>query len=434
MNAQPLSAAREFSDEPASFVKLNGIDCVGNLMWPAFTDEKISSLRITLEGQKYGATSYVKMGEQIGYFNGEEANGLVSAAALVFKALNNETESWTALIECDEGNYLIVSAAKGQLLVDGDQVFGERQVAVAQFEKSFERSWDHIYSTPGFAFEAEDFELDGIVLNEEQDFSLSARPFTSRATRRAGKITVFSLVFALLGWGAYDNREIILSPFKDKPVQKKVVQRPKKKEIINTVTDTIKFVERCDRQIKSHSSKLINWTVSKTACYTYGNSEEFPPVLQQHTSKPVLVVVWNSNGPLKPIRRILAEKQLTNTWPVAGVKEGQAKALQPLGFLRKQYEGGKTSFSGFRREIDTHIGPITKTLSYQSDQSPWRVEFSTGYPLVTLAERLRKVPALEVVAIENTGNQWRISGQYNSPVPVEAGQFYEELEADRGQS
>ena len=338
-----------------------------------------------------------------------------------------------ALVEDDGGRtFALVKARDGAVLADGDEVFGDREAALAAFERARDLGWA-LHATPdvgasleGFGRDIEPLDADALGAAAERAGAAIALTGTAPAgggARRRGilalgiaGVSVIGALWlardALLGW--------LVEP---DPVPVEVAAQPEPE--VSVSVDGAALIAACRQALIENPPFLPAWEIARIVCHSRFADPELAALRPELAGRPVLLVRWaRANGHAEAIARRLAESHLSR-WHAAAVADGRAWAVAPLGPVLRTGAPQAPSFLELRAAVDRAFGTGGARLAYVLDGAGgWTVRIEEAGPLSRLGPVAGGIAGLEVVALSRGGTgPWRLEARPVAPRTMTVSQF-----------
>ncbi len=404
---------------------------------------------------------HVHWGEQTGYAADEESpKGCPSLAASLQARIAAPT--WMALVEADDGRLALVKARDGAFLADGDEVFADRESALAAFERARgEREsspgpggsseavsstvpesssvpvssaapegssvgWA-LHATPGLVKDAGAgsstvSEIDPASLADDPAMRLAAAPLSMLGLPKVGRFLALAVMVAG-GAFVWTQRgtlwELIAGPEEAAEAEQAPVVPP-----VTAILDAGALLAGCRQALMAYPPYLPAWRTERIACEGRFADIALIGVRTELEDRAVLMVHWRlGSGRPEPPHRRIAETHLSD-WYAASVNADRAWAVMPLEPVLRLGEDIPPSLLDFREAVDRHFGARGTRIEYPMQGDGIEVRVTTGRVPFRLADAVSAVPGLELVRLVRDGaGEWRLEGRRVSPVSMPRERF-----------
>ncbi len=358
---------------------------------------------------------------------------------------------WMALVEGDGessgdgreggGRYALVKARGGAVLADGDEVFEDRQAAVAAFERARGLGWA-LFATPGLAEETSGPEtlepetrvpetlrariggrdvavLDPAALGEAADAAGMAIVLRPAAPARGGRrLLAVALGAAVLAAGAaWFGREALVD-WLAAPQPAPMAPRPE--PTVAVAVDGAALVAACRQALIENAPFFPAWRVERIACAARFADPVLTGLVPELAGRPVLVMRWRlSAGHSEALQRRLAEAHLARRH-TAQVSDGRAWVMAPLAPVLRIARPGTPSFLELRRDVDRAFGTGGGRIGYaRNADGAWSVRIDAPGPLARLGPLAGGIDGLEITEVaRGEDGSWRLEGRPAAPETV----------------
>ena len=351
------------------------------------------------------------------------------ALALALEA-HIEGSFWMALVEGDTsggggaeggGRYALVKARGGAVLADGDEVFEDREAAVAAFERARGLGWT-LFATPGPMAElggAEIAVLDPVALGEAADAAGAAivlGPAAPARTRR-GLLAAALGAAALVAGGAWFGVAAVVD-WLAAPLPAPMAPGPEPTAAV--AVDGAALIAACRQGLIESPPFLPAWRIERIACAARFSDPALIALRPELAGRPVLVVRWRlAAGHSEALQRRLAEAHLAR-WHAAQVSDGRAWAMAPLAPVLRVADPETPSFLELRRAVDRAFGTGGGRIGYaRNADGAWSVRIDDPGPLARLGPLAGGIAGLEITEVGRGGDSpWRLEGRPAAPETV----------------
>ena len=416
---------------------------------------------------------HVHWSGQTGYAADEESpKGCPSLAASLQARIAATT--WMALVEADDGRLALVKARDGAFLADGDEVFADRESALAAFERARGESnsspgpggsseavsstepvsssvpvsstvpessfvgWA-LHATPGLAKDAEAesspvpgrspvpgsspvSEIDPASLVDDPAMRLAAAPLSMLGLPKVGRFLALAVMVAG-GAFVWTQRgtlwELIAGPEEAAEAEQASVVPP-----VTAILDAGALLAGCRQALMAYPPYLPAWRTERISCEGRFADIALIGVRPELEDRAVLTVRWRlGSGRPEPLHRRIAETHLSD-WYAASVNTDRAWAVTPLEPVLRLGEAIPPSLLDFREAVDRHFGARGTRIEYPMQGDGIEVRVTTGRVPFRLADAVSAVPGLELVRLVRDGaGEWRLEGRRVSPVSMPRERF-----------
>ena len=338
-----------------------------------------------------------------------------------------------ALVEDDGGGtFALVKARDGAVLADGDEVFGDREAALAAFGRARDLGWA-LHATPGAGASLEGFgrdiePLDADALGAAAGRAGAAIALTGTApargaTRRRGILALGIAGVSVIGalWLARDALLGWLVEPDPAPVEVAAQPEPE----VSVSVDGAALIAACRQALIENPPFLPAWEIARIACHARFADPELAALRPELAGRPVLLVRWTrANGHAEAIARRLAESHLARRH-AASVADGRAWAAVPLGPVLRTGAPEAPPFLDLRAAVDRAFGTGGARVAYVLDGAgTWTVRIEEAGPLSRLGPVAGGIAGLEVVALSRGGTgRWRLEARPVAPRTMTVSQF-----------
>ena len=377
--------------------------------------------------RRFDSPWIVHWGAQTGYAAadesaaGETPEGLPALAPALLGYIKEDF--WMALVADDAaGRYALVKARDGAVLADGDQVFGDRGSALAEFERAraLALGWS-LYATAGLVEGAR--EIDPAALAIEPEMVLKPA-LAVRLT--AGRIAAAVIVgLSLLGMGSAwvyrdEIERLVMGP--SAPV---LAEAPERR--VSAAVDSVVLIEACRRVLRERPPYLAAWEIERLSCAARFADALLTGLRPELVGRAVLLVRWRlKDGHAEPLHRQIAERHLSG-WYAASVTGGRAWGMLPLGPVLTTEAPPAPAFLAFRRAVDRRFGVHGAQIKYaRAQDGNWIVHIESQDalgPIATVAAEIEGLEIIELVRAVDGG--WRLEGRPVAPVSMLESRFEE---------
>ena len=398
---------------------------------------------------------HVHWGGQTGYAADEESpKGCPSLAASLQAHIGKPT--WMALVEAGDGRLALVKARDGAFLADGDEVFADRESALAAFERacgeresspvpgsspgpeSSSVGWA-LHATPGLVKadapgrspvpgSSPVSEIDPASLVDESAMRLRSAPLSMLGLPKVGRF----LALAVMAAGAafvWTQRgtiwDLIAGPEEAAEAEQAPVVPP-----VTAILDADALLAGCRQALMAYPPYMPAWRTERISCEGRFGDLSLIGVRPELEDRAVLTVRWRlGSGRPEPLHRRIAEAHLSN-WYAASVAGERAWAAMPLApVLRLSSVPGSSpatppTLLDFRETVDRHFGARGTRIEYPMQGDGIELRVTTGRVPFRLADAVSAVPGLELVRLVQDGTgEWRLEGRRVSPVSMPRERF-----------
>ena len=410
---------------------------------------------------------HVHWGGQSGYAADEESpKGCPSLAASLQALIGAPT--WMALVEADDGRLALVKARDGAFLADGDEVFADREAALAAFERARGESnsspgpggsseagsstapesssvpvsstvpesssvgWA-LHATPGLVKDAGAgsspvpgsspvSEIDPASLVDDPAMRLAAAPLSMLGLPRVGRFLALAVMVAggAFVWTQRGSLwELIAGPEEAAEAEQAPAVPP-----VTAILDAGALLAGCRQALMAYPPYMPAWRTERISCEGRFADIALIGVRPELEDRAVLMVHWRlGSGRPEPLHRRIAETHLSD-WYAASVTGDRAWAVTPLEpVLRLGYDI-PPSLLDFRKAVDRHFGARGTRIEYPMQGDGIELRVTTGRVPFRLADAVAAVPGLELVRLVQDGaGEWRLEGRRVSPVSMPRERF-----------
>ena len=398
---------------------------------------------------------HVHWGGQTGYAADEESpKGCPSLAASLQARIAAPT--WMALVEADDGRLALVKARDGAFLADGDEVFSDRESALAAFERARGESnsspgpggsseavsstvpesssvgWA-LHGTPGLVKDAGAgsspvpgsspvSEIDPASLVDDPAMRLAAAPLSMLGLPKVGRFLALAVMVAG-GAFVWTQRgtiwDLIAGPEEAAEAEQAPVEPP-----VTAMLDAGALLAGCRQALMAYPPYLPAWRTERISCEGRFADIALIGVRPELEDRAVLTVRWRlGSGRPEPLHRRIAETHLSD-WYAASVNADRAWAVTPLEPVLRLGEATPPSLLEFRKAVDRHFGARGTRIEYPMQGDGIELRVTTGRVPFRLADAVSALPGLELVRLVQDGaGQWRLEGRRVSPVSMPRERF-----------
>ncbi len=398
---------------------------------------------------------HVHWDEQTGYAaDGESPKGCPSLAASLQAHIGAPT--WMALVEADDGRLALVKARDGAFLADGDEVFADREAALAAFERARgesnsspgpvsstvpESSSVPVSSTVGWALHATPglmkdagagsspvpgsspvSEIDPTSLVDDPAMRLAAAPLSMLGLPKVGRFLALAVMVAG-GAFVWTQRgtlwDLIAGPEEAAEAEQAPAVPP-----VTAILDAGALLSGCRQALMAYPPYMPAWRTERISCEGLFADIALIGVRPELEDRAVLTVRWRlGSGRPEPLHRRIAETHLSD-WYAASVTGDRAWAVTPLEpVLRLGYDI-PPSLLDFRKAVDRHFGARGTRIEYPMQGDGIELRVTTGRVPFRLADAVSAVPGLELVRlVRDSAGEWRLEGRRVSPVSMPRERF-----------
>ena len=392
---------------------------------------------------------HVHWGEQTGYAADEGSpKGCPSLAASLQAIIGAPT--WMALVEADDGRLALVKARDGAFLADGDEVFADRESALAAFERargeresspgpgesseavsstvpeSSSVGWA-LHATPGLVKDAGTgrspvSEIDPASLADDPGMRLAAAPLSTLGLPKVGRFLALAVMVAG-GAFVWTQRgtiwDLIAGPEEAAEAEQAPAVPP-----VTAILDAGALLAGCRQALMAYPPYLPAWRTERISCEGRFADIALIGVRPELEDRAVLTVRWRlGSGRPEPLHRRIAETHLSG-WYAASVTGDRAWAAMPLAPVLRLGEAIPSSLLDFREAVDRHFGARGTRIEYPMQSDGIEVRVTTGRVPFRLADAVSAVPGLELVRLVRDGaGEWRLEGRRVSPVSMPRERF-----------
>ena len=392
---------------------------------------------------------HVHWGEQTGYAADEESpKGCPSLAASLQARIAAPT--WMALVESDDGRLALVRARDGAFLADGDEVFSDREAALAAFERArgetgsspgLEGSSVTVSSSVGWALHATPglvkddapgcspvsgsspvSEIDPASLADDPGMRLAAAPLSIPGLPRVGRFLALAVMVAGCAF-VWTQRgtlwDLIAGPEEAAEAEQAPAVPP-----VTAILDAGALLAGCRQALMAYPPYLPAWRTERISCEGRFADIALIGVRPELEDRAVLTVRWRlGSGRPEPLHRRIAETHLSD-WYAASVTGNRAWAAMPLAPVLRLGEAIPPSLLDFREAVDRHFGVRGTRIEYPMQGDGIEVRVTTGRVPFRFADAVSAVPGLELVRLVQDGaGEWRLEGRRVSPVSMPRERF-----------
>ena len=392
---------------------------------------------------------HVHWGGQSGYAADEESpKGCPSLAASLQGRIAAPT--WMALVEADDGRLALVKARDGAFLADGDEVFADREAALAAFERacggtessagpkgssvpvsstvpeSSSVGWA-LHATPGLVKDAGAgrspvSEIDPASLVDDPAMRLAAAPLSMLGLPKVGRFLALAVMVAG-GAFVWTQRgtlwDLIAGPEEAAEAEQAPVVPP-----VTAILDAGALLAGCRQALMAYPPYLPAWRTERISCEGRFADIALIGVRPELEDRAVLTVRWRlGSGRPEPLHRRIAETHLSD-WYAASVTGDRAWAAMPLAPVLRLGEAIPPSLLDFREAVDRHFGARGTRIEYPMQGDGIELRVTTERVPFGLADAVSAVPGLELVRLVRDGaGEWRLEGRRVSPVSMPRERF-----------
>ena len=392
---------------------------------------------------------HVHWGEQTGYAADEESpKGCPSLAASLQARIAVLT--WMTLVEADDGRLALVKARDGAFLADGDEVFADRESALAAFERARGESnsspgpgesseavsstvpesssvgWA-LHATPGLVKGdvpggSPVSEIDPASLVDDPAMRLAAAPLSMLGLPKVGRFLALAVMVAG-GAFVWTQRgtiwDLIAGPEEAAEAEQAAVVPP-----VTAILDAGALLAGCRQALMEYPPYLPAWRTEHISCEGRFADIALIGVRPELEDRAVLTVRWRlGSGRAEPLHRRIAETHLSD-WYAASVNADRAWAVMPLEPVLRLGEDIPPSLLDFREAVDRHFGARGTRIEYPMQGDGIELRVTTGRVPFRLADAVAAVPGLELVRLVQDGaGEWRLEGRRVSPVSMPRERF-----------
>ena len=398
---------------------------------------------------------YVHWGGQTGYAADEESpKGCPSLAASLQARIAAPT--WMALVEADDGRLALVKARDGAFLADGDEVFADRESALAAFERACgERESSPVpgsspgpegssvgwalHATPGLVKgdvpgsspapgRSPASEIDPASLVDDSAMRLRSAPLSMLGLPKVGRFLALAVMVAGAAF-VWTQRgtiwDLIAGPEEAAEAEQAPAVPP-----VTAILDAGALLAGCQQALMAYPPYLPAWRTERISCEGRFADIALIGVRPELEDRAVLTVRWRlSSGRPEPLHRRIAETHLSD-WYAASVTGDRAWAAMPLApVLRRsdaegEHAGASPTLLAFREAVDRHFGARGTRIEYPMQGDGIELRVTTGRVPFRLADAVSAVPGLELVRLVRDGaGEWRLEGRRVSPVSMPRERF-----------
>ncbi len=392
---------------------------------------------------------HVHWGEQTGYAADEESPKDCPSLAASLQA-RIAAPTWMALVEVDDGRLALVKARDGAFLADGDEVFADREAALAAFERARGKTesstvpvsstvpesssvgWA-LHATPGLVKDAGAerspvSEIDPASLADDPGMRLAAAPLSTLGLPKVGRFLALAVMVAG-GAFVWTQRgtiwDLIAGPEEAAEAEQAPVEPP-----VTAILDAGALLAGCRQALMAYPPYLPAWRTERISCEGRFADIALIGVRPELEDRAVLTVRWRlGSGRPEPLHRRIAETHLSG-WYAASVTGDRAWAVAPLAPVLQRFEvggehhGAPPSLLDFREAVDRHFGARGTRIEYPMQGDGIELRVTTGRVPFRLADAIAAVPGLELVRlIRDSAGEWRLEGRRVSPVSMPRERF-----------
>ena len=416
---------------------------------------------------------HVHWGEQTGYAADEESpKGCPSLAASLQG--NIGTPTWMALVEADDGRLALVKARDGAFLADGDEVFADREAALAAFERargetnssrgpegssvaesstlpesssvpvsstvpeSSSVGWA-LHATPGLVKDAGAgrspvlgsspvSEVEPASLADDPAMRLAAAPLSMLGLPRVGRFLALAVMVAG-GAFVWTQRGTLWDLIAGSEEAAEAEQAPLEPPV-TAILDAGALLAGCRQALMAYPPYMPAWRTERISCEGRFADIALIGVRPELKDRAGLTVRWRlGSGRPEPLHRRIAETHLSD-WYAASVTGDRAWGAIPLAPVLQRFEvggehhGAPPSLLDFREAVDRHFGTRGTRIEYPIQGDGIEVRVTTGRVPFRLADAVSAIPGLELVRLIRDGaGEWRLEGRRVSPVSMPRERF-----------
>ena len=392
---------------------------------------------------------HVHWGEQTGYATDEESPKDCPSLAASLQA-HIAAPTWMALVEADDGRLALVKARDGAFLADGDEVFADRETALAAFERargetesspvpgsspgpgsstvpvSSTVGWA-LHATPGLV-EGEVTEIDPASLADDPAMRLAAAPLSMLGLPKVGRFLALAVMVAgaAFVWTQSEMLwRLIAEPERVAEAEQEPVEPP-----VTAALDAGALLAGCRQALMAHPPYMPAWRTERISCEGRFGDLSLIGVRPELEDRAVLTVRWRlGSGRPEPLHRRIAETHLSD-WYAASVTGDRAWAAMPLAPVLRlsdatgKHPGTPPSLLEFREAVDRQFGVRGTRIEYPMQGDGIEVRVTTGRVPFRLADAIAAVPGLELVRLTRDGaGEWLLEGRRVSPVSMPRERF-----------
>lgn len=387
---------------------------LGGERWAAGLDwmDRAGRAATARRAREHNRPFVVHWRDQTGFGPGgpESAEGLPSLAAALSAHVG--VASFVALAAGQGGRFALVRVRDGTILADGDEVFDDREAALAAFERARRAGGWALLATPGLAEGAVDLDPPAPAPETE----LSAAPRTRLPAAAAAGFLVL-----LLGAGTAWHWQEPLRLWRAGPPPEP--PKPPPEPQVLAEVDSVALIEGCRAAQAARPPWLPAWDLHSLSCEARFSDAILAPLHPQLAGRPALAARWTlpPDRP-RPLHRQIAEARLAD-WPSAAVVEATAWAVAALPPVLRIAPTEPPTYRQLRRSLDRRLGTAGFALEYAPKER--RVTLRTEHPLPLVAKMVGGIAGFEIVKLSREGGGWAFEGRPATPAPLSEAQFRE---------
>ena len=360
---------------------------------------------------------------------------------------------WMALVEGDADpsggrRYALVKARGGAVLADGDEVFEDREAAVAAFERARPLGWS-LFATPGLQDElggagtdpragdtragdtragdtraGEVAVLDPAALDEAATRAGVSITLVRASPRRrwlrsaAAVLGVAALTAIAVLW--FEREALIAWLAGTETVAFAPAVRPAPE--VAVAVDGAALIAACRKALIAHPPFLPAWRIERIECAARFADPDLAGLVPELAGRAALLVRWRlADGHAEAVQRRVAERHLAG-WYAAAVAGARAWAAAPLGPVLRVVDTPAPAFVELRGAVDRVFGAGGGRVGYaRGAGGGWTVRIDEYGPLARLASLAGGIAGLEITALaRGEEGPWRLEGRPAEPETVAA--------------
>ncbi len=399
-----------------SVIVINAVPMVAGLYWL----ERGNPFTVGNTARKLGRPAFVHLAGQTGYAPSPgDTEGLPSLAAVLRAAIPGDF--WMALVAGANGRLALIKVRDNAVLADGDELFEDRDAAVAAFERSRGLGWT-LYATPGLVTGSVN-NLDPADLRIQPDMRLKRIILARKPVRSTLGLAGLAAAASLGGWIFWEN----LAGSGSVPAPQ-TASAPESAPRIPVIIDSNALLETCGQVMEAHPPWLPAWKTQSVTCKARLDDRALRALHPELAGKPVLLVRWRLEaGHAAPVHRQIAETHIAG-WYSGSVNGTDAWALMPLPPVLRRSDDPRPDRLILRRHVDRQLGLKGVRLDWlkssRGRREAARLRITTAHALPRIRNLLAPIPGLEVTRLSFRGKGlWRIEARAISPVRIPEPEF-----------
>ena len=388
--------------------------------------ERAGGTQLVRNARRFSRPFFVHLDGQTGYAGGAGDPADTPSLAAALKA-HIGSDFWMALVEGDGGGFALIRVRDGAVLADGDEVFEDRDAALAAFDRARDIGWT-LHASPGLGDRTACPErikaLDAAAIGVRESMLLAPVPLSRIGRRHAAAALCLAAgaAAALAGW---QHRGAILELAAGAPAAVEKAARPE--PAVPAAIDGAALVAACREALLRRPPYLPAWSTVLVACDGRFDEPALVALRPELEGRAVLLARWRLEaGRSEPLHRRIAERQLAG-WYAASVAGDRAWAVAPLAPVLRAWRRPARSAVAFRRDIDRGFGARGARISWRAapgGAAPDGVAIVTGRPLGDIARLAAGLPDLEITRVSRRPDGgWRLSARRAAPAAMPRSRF-----------